>query len=124
MTNMKQETILFLCTLRLSFYLTVGYDLLCFLRRIFPLRRCEKLRIALEDLLFWGICLVKMLELLQTKGNGCVRWYVAAAVICEVWIYLKSLHPVFEWAFQGVLRLKSKLWRKAAKHASESHKDS
>lgn len=80
-----------LVTLCLGMVLMLGYDILRFVRWIFP---HHKLLIGAEDLLYWSVMAVPAYAVFFIYNNGEIRWYGALAVFLGALLYEQGISRV------------------------------
>lgn len=80
-----------LVTLCLGMLLMVGYDMLRFIRWIFP---HHKVFVWAEDILYWSFAAVPAYAVFFIYNNGEIRWYGALAVFLGGILYEKGISRV------------------------------
>lgn len=94
---------------RLGIVLCGVYDLLRIGRRLWPGGR---LRVALEDLVYWGWVTVRVFLLLYRESDGTLRWFAVGGAFVGMFLY----HCLIgRWVMRGAEAARAAVtafWRK------------
>lgn len=85
---MASENVFLLYALSMGIFITFVYDLLRILRRVFP---HGGFLVALEDLIFWAYCAVKVFFLMQRMSDGTLRWFAVLGAMAGILLYKKLI---------------------------------
>ncbi|MGN0385261.1 MAG: spore cortex biosynthesis protein YabQ [Lachnospiraceae bacterium] len=88
----SQENLFLLHMIGLGAYITFVYDLFRILRRVFV---HNGFFISLEDGIFWIFTTITVFVVLQTEGNGTLRWFAVLGAFVGMFIYKKTVSPFF-----------------------------
>lgn len=78
----------FLTGIRITFV----YDLLRIFRRVVPQ---GNFWVSLEDILFWIYCTGKVFLLMYYESNGTLRWFAVLGAFVGMFLYRKTVSPLF-----------------------------
>ena len=66
--------------------------------------------LAMEDILFWFFCAISVFYLMQTQGNGTLRWFAILGAIAGILFYKKTFGRLLVKGISSLLlTIKNKL---------------
>ncbi len=89
---MNEENLFLLYSIGMGIFITFVYDLLRILRRVI---RHNNFFVSLEDFLFWVFCALAVFALMYSMGNGNLRWFAVFGALGGMFVYLKTVSPLF-----------------------------
>ncbi len=135
-TYLARESTILLYSGALGVEMSLLYDLLRMIRRVFP---CNRLILACMDVLFWGFTAFRTFYLMHTYSNGTLRWFAILGTVVVISIYMlfvsKYVMHIGIYVLSGVRKilakikkcltkiLKLSIIKSTEKHAKEGKKD-
>lgn len=103
---MSENTIFLLHAFYVGLVIIFVYDWLLVLRKVFVHGGGL---VSLEDLGFWIFCALYVFSWMYRESNGTLRWFAVAAAFTAMFLYKKTLSPLFIQGASGLLLLLGKL---------------
>ncbi len=103
----SENTIFLLHAFYVGLVIIFVYDWLLVLRKVFV---HGGWLVSLEDLGFWIFCALYVFSWMYRESNGTLRWFAVAAAITAMFLYKKTLSPLFIRGASGLLILLGRLW--------------
>lgn len=107
---MAEEHVFLWSAFRLGIVLCFVYDLLRIGRRLWPGGR---IRVALEDLVYWGWVTVRVFLLMYRESDGTLRWFAVLGAFAGMFLYHWLIG---RWVVRGISVLLQKLRKKFYKN--------
>lgn len=100
---MENENMFLLYALLMGIFITFVYDILRILRRTIP---HGNFMIAIEDIVFWFYCAVKVFVLMYHESNGTLRWFAILGALVGMLVYKKTVStPFVKYTSMGLRKL-------------------
>lgn len=95
------ENLFLLYSLLMGIFITFVYDIFRIWRKV-----CthNAFFVSLEDILFWFFCAVSVFYLMHTQSNGTLRWFAILGALMGMFLYKKTLSPLFVNLMSRVLK--------------------
>ncbi len=89
---MESENIFLLHALLMGIFITFVYDILRIFRRVIP---HGSFLVSLEDIGFWIYCAAKVFILMYHESDGTLRWFAVLGALVGMFLYRKTVSPLF-----------------------------
>ena len=96
------ENLFLLHMIGTGIYITFVYDLFRILRQVFV---HNGFFISVEDLCFWIYTTYTVFVVLQTSGNGSLRWFAVLGAFFGMFLYKKSVSPIFVKSITKIIKI-------------------
>ncbi len=135
-TYLARESTILLYSGALGIEMSLLYDLLRTIRRVFL---CNRVVLAFMDMLFWGFTAFRTFYLMHTYSNGTLRWFAIFGTVVVISVYMllvsKYVMHIGIYILSAIRKLlatikkcltkilKLSIMKSAGKHAKKGKKD-